>query len=131
MTFATEAWRDDRDESAIDQIERSLLGTCIVAPYLLDEAAILSARDFRNELRGVVFETLREFPKRRLDANLLHMELERRGINPPPGAPGWATAISSLLDHAVVCDDTVASYVRCIKEAAAMRRAGLLPRRPR
>lgn len=125
MSLAVSRWHFEQDDASIDRIERALLGSCIVAPYLLDEAALLSKRDFRSELRGTILETLRDFPKRRFDANLLAFELERRGVPPPPDAPGWFTAVARLLGDAVVDDETVSSYVRCIKEAAALRRAGL------
>lgn len=124
MSLHVYYWDQDRDPSSIDKAERSLLGTCLLAPYLLDEAALLHGSDFKNLSRGQVFELMREFPRRRFDACLVARELEGRGVQ-CPSKLGWIAVIAELLDHAVPDDELVKEYVRIIKEAAALRRAGL------
>jgi hypothetical protein len=117
-------WDKERDTSAIDKAERSLLGTVILVPCLLDRAALLGPADFKSALRGQLFGILREFPKRRFDACLVAVEMERRGVK-PPNQCGWIAAIGELLDHAIPDDETVIDYVRVIREAAILRRADM------
>lgn len=126
MSLHSFDWDEERDTSAIDKAERALLGTCIDVPHLLDSAALLSGSDFKSPLRGQLFQVLREFPKRRFDACLVAVEMERRGIKPPKNHGWWISVIGELLDHSVPDEDMVFDYVRIIKEAAALRRAGIL-----
>lgn len=120
-------WDDERSPSAIGYIERSLLGTILLSPPYLDTAALLSAADFSIPLRGIVFDTMRTFPRRAFDIPLLAMALERKGLAPPSGAWSWIVPLAALLDLSIPDDALIPHYVRCIKEAAALRRAGLVP----
>lgn len=130
-------WDDERSPSAIGYIERSLLGTILLSPPYLDMAALLSPEDFSSGLRGTVFETMRSFPRRAFDIPLVAMALERKSVPPPRGSWSWIAPLAKLYDLAIPDDELIPHYVRCIKESAALRRAGLIafpvsqPRRSR
>lgn len=108
-----------RTGTGLDRVERALLGSIIVDRSLRLLCDGLEPRHFSSALRGQVFAVAMEV--RRLDAILLHAELDRRGVKAPAGYPGWGTVLSELLDDACVDDDAVRDYVRTIREAYARR----------
>lgn len=122
MSLHSLDWDTERDEAAIDRAEMALLGTFILVPYLLDKAALLTPRDFKRPCRGQLLVCLREFPKRRFDACLVAVEMERRKVSLPGTHRWWIGAIGELLEHAVPDDDMIFDYVRIIREAAILRR---------
>lgn len=124
-TFVLEDWYDYRSGKALANIERALLGTFLVFPTWLDEAALLEGNDFENTIRGVVFNTMRAFPKRKFDGLLLADTLEKNRVFCPTNL-GWVPTLADLMNRYVLCDPVdVAAYVRIVKEAAALRRAGV------
>lgn len=125
-TFALEDWYDYRSGKALGYIERALLGTFLVFPTWLDEAALLEGNDFINTTRGVCFNTMRTFPKRKFDGLMLADALEKGRVPAPVGSEGWIPVLADLMDRHVLCDaNDVNAYVRVVKETAALRRAGI------
>lgn len=101
-------------------VERALLGTLILAPYLIERCGAISGADFSDNMRGVVFDeivALGDF----VDGPLLVAQLEAKRI-PPPRGHGWAEMVGLMLDKYTVDDDLVSEYVRRIKEASIERK---------
>jgi hypothetical protein len=115
-------WNESETDSAIDEIERSLLGTCLIETNLLDQAALLSTEDFRAEVRGHVFDAMRSFPKRLYDSRLVAYELERRGVQHPSGSSSWIHALAQLVDVSSGWPELMPAYVKAIKEASVVRK---------
>ena len=105
---------------SIDLIEQSLLGTLLLAPYLIDRCGAISGADFADEKRGAVFDEIRAMGEF-VDGPLLAMSLESKRI-PPPKGHGWPEMVGLMLDKYMVDDDAVREYVSRIKEAAIERR---------
>lgn len=114
-------WTNESSPAAIDVLEKAYLGGCILVPSWLDFGASLRADHFKVQARGFVFDTMRSFPRRAFDAELLAVALDKSGRPAPAGSWGWC--VGHLLDVASAHEDLMPQYVRCIKEAAALRRA--------
>lgn len=112
-------------QSALVAIEKCVIGSCLEYPRLLDEAAILTAKDFRAPLLGTVLDVMREFPKRRYDLLLVAYELEKNGVVHPAAYPGWNTALNDFRDSSVPNREDVVQRVRVIKLASTARRGGV------
>ena len=101
-------------------VEKALLGTLLVAPYLTERCSSLKASDFAEPLRGRIFAEIVELGDF-ADANMLVATLEAKNVH-PPGGRGWGEAVGKMLDNYFVDDDAVVRYTQKIKEAAIGRR---------
>lgn len=116
-------WPNDHSTTELDRLEKAYLGGCLLVPDWLDFGAALNGEDFSTPARGLIFETMRCFPRRRFDAPLLGVRLEQTGKTAPVFTWGWI--VGDLLDNAAAFEDLMPQYVRTIKEASALRRAAL------
>lgn len=114
------AWRDGT--GAIDLVERGLIGTILLQPDVRLDCMSrgLEPADFSSPGRSAVYDVIQKV--RHPDIALIALELERRGVKPPDGLPGWATALASTLDVCPYDDDAVTHYIDAIRWAAAERR---------
>lgn len=106
----------------IDAVERMVLGSCIITPYLLDRCASLSAGDFRAPLRGQILDVMRGMPRSALEAWSLVLALDDAGLKPPQGLYGWAPVVSTLLDDVAIEEEAFDFYVRAVSAAAIARK---------
>jgi replicative DNA helicase len=115
------------DDRTSDRAERALLGVLLLeGPAGLALCARLRADDFRSPHRGAVLTTMRKlaFLGEPVDALAVADALER-GKVPAPSAPGWFTAVGSLLDDSTIgaADaDSVRAYARIVAEGSLYRR---------
>ena len=101
-------------------VEQHLLGTLLLAPYLIDKCGAISGADFADEQRGRVFDEIRAMGEF-VDGPLLVAQLEAKRVYPPRGH-GWAETVGTMLDKYMVDDEAVSEYASRIKEAAIERR---------
>lgn len=109
-----------RDGGTIDGVEKALLGTLMLAPYLRLGAAVSALRQehFSNLNHAAMFRSVLKL--KRPEAILVMADLDASG--PPVGSTGgWATLLGQALGDALVDDDAVEDAAMVIKEAAARR----------
>jgi replicative DNA helicase len=129
--YVPSVWRWEHEGGAIGVVERYLLGSLFADISGILECDGLAPADFADPGHGAVFQTTKEMLKPgqpRPNLQLVSVELERRGVRPPAGAPDWFTALLHIPD--AVDEVMVREYVRAIKTAARDRRIDAWQRRP-
>ncbi len=106
--------------SGVARVERALLGSLLVAPYLSERCQALKPADFSDPTRGRVFIELLELGEF-ADANTLVLALEHKNVR-PSGNKGWGVEVGKLLEDYCITDESVSHYAQKIKEAAIERR---------
>lgn len=118
------------DTSALDLMERGIIGAVLLTPGWLDEVGLLNPQDFRQRALGQAFEVLRDLPTVRRARSFNHLvlanELEKRRIPKPASSPGWLSALHSCDDFAPCDLVELGLFAREVKKAAAGRRAGVI-----
>ena len=122
-------WQDNPspfNADTSDAAERALLAAVLWSPHLLAHADKVQPQDFRSPARSSMFAEMKlAFAAGwRGDAVTLARRLDFAGATPPPGCPGWATALGQALEWDCCADDEeMAAYTRIVREASAARRS--------
>lgn len=127
MRLPPSVWAWSTSVGAIEAVERCLLGTLLTDPSARLECSGLSAGDFSSVTLATIYTAIMEI--RKPDAPLVALQLEKWKTALPPGAPGWGTVLSALLDCACCDDDAIKDYVRTIRTASRERRIEARERR--
>jgi len=101
-------------------VEKALLGTLIMAPYLRLGAAVgaMTPAHFSNPDNAAIFRSVMKL--RRPETVLVLADLDANG--PPAGATGgWASLLSEALGEALVDDEAVDDAAAVIREASVKR----------
>jgi len=118
------------DMSALDLMERGIIGAVLLTPGWLDEVGLLNPQDFRQPALARAFEVLRDLPTVRRTRAFSHLtlanELEKRRVPKPASAPGWLSALHACDDFAPCDLVELGLFAREVKKAAAGRRAGVI-----
>ena len=114
----------------IDCVEKALLGTLILAPYLRLGSCVSSLlpSHFSNPDNAAIFRSVMKL--RRPEAVLVVADLDAGGAPVSPTG-GWATLLGEAMGEALVDDEAVEEAAKAIKEdhvrrsrEARMRRLG-------
>lgn len=114
----------------IDAVEKALLGTLLMAPYLRLGAAVgaMTPAHFSNLDNAAIFRSVMKL--RRPEAVLVVADLDASG-SPVGSKGGWATLLGEAMGEALVDDEAVDDAAAVIREAhvkrareARMRRLG-------
>lgn len=118
------------DTTALDLMERGIIGAVLLTPSWLDEVGLLNPQDFRQPALARAFEVLRDLPTVRRTRSFNHLvlanELEKRRVPKPASSPGWLSALHACDDFAPCDLVELGLFAREVKKAAAGRRAGVI-----
>lgn len=106
--------------ATVAAVERGLLGTLIVAPYLRLGSAVaaLSPEHFGDPNNAAVFRSVMKLPHP--EAVLVAADLETTG-HPNGDKGGWATLLGEMTGSALVDDEAAEAAAGVIREAAIRR----------
>lgn len=122
-------WRHLQGES-IEAVEKGLIGTLIMAPYLRLGAVIeaLKPEHFLSQNNATMFRSVMRL--KRPEIALVVYDLDSHG-HPIGNVGGWATLVCETLECALVDDDAVMDAATAIREAATRRASAARRARPR
>lgn len=110
---------------ALRAVERSLIGTLLCVPCLIDRCKKLDGTEFLEQDYARVFDTLRRFRKKSKPWNMETVVCSLEGVYGDPGphwpVPWWVDVLGEALTHVAPEDQIVDQYVDILISEGAKR----------